>query len=1021
MPDFPPESSQSAGRVPATRIVLRALVVLGAVLAVLVVVALTLYANRRAVARHLAEGWLERRGIAAEVLVERLELDGFTGRIRLGRNEDPDLAIERIDARYRVSPPWSSSGFAVALDELRLLRPVLRASWQEGRFSLGSLDPLLEEFTTTESAAPPSRLTVLVQQGELLLDAGQGRLQLLADAKLVDGRLMRLAARLPVARVAADDLQAQDLRGALNLNTTGERVAFHIEATAGRVSSAQALGEGARLTLRGELPYPDLASPGAEGALMLRADLRMSGLQARDGELREVASHLAFDGEVAGTPAELQVSGEGNVQLTAAAATQPLLAAQDLLLTLGDARFGLFRDGQRMVWSLKSGATMETAQLHSGEISLQKLRAAASLDITDSGTGGLPRIAADASLQVAQGAWPLLGAPAMDDAPALAGMKRALQSFAVRVPAVQLRNDSAGMRIELASPARVVPANGGALAFMPLARPVYQAAPGQQPSGAVRLVATPGRGLPQANISVPDWRLTADGFAAELDAQATVDMEPAQGLQLRTRGLLAQSSGRLTYTARDCVAASVQRLELGENDLEALAGTLCPDGAPLLVWMNDSWKVQGAFNAVSAAAPSVAVQASALQGQVKAEGLPRDTTVELALASGQIADTMHPARFNPLTVSGSAALAGERWGGAVDLALPGYKLGELTLAHNSADGSGGVRIEVPEVKFSEAGLQPAQLSPLAASYMQSPASGSIHFHGRIDWSGEASTSSGLLSIPGMDFTSPAGAVKGLQGQVEFTSLLPLVTAPAQSLMVDQLVAATEVTGLNVVFALDAASLRVAEGEVSAGGGRIRAVPFALPLDLSQPFNGTIVLESVNLGKVLADAGLGERVALEAVVSGRLPFVWTPEQGLRVVGGVLSAVQPGRVTVHREVLTDVQSSGSTQAPPGMVEDLAYQAMENLAFDTLSAEVNSLDGGRMGVVFRIKGRHDPPQRQQLRVGLVELITRRFMERTLPLPSDTQIDLTLDTTLNLNQLLADLLAVNRARQGEPAAPGP
>ena len=96
------------------------------------------------------------------------------------------------------------------------------------------------------------------------------------------------------------------------------------------------------------------------------------------------------------------------------------------------------------------------------------------------------------------------------------------------------------------------------------------------------------------------------------------------------------------------------------------------------------------------------------------------------------------------------------------------------------------------------------------------------------------------------------------------------------------------------------------------------------------------------------------------------------------------------------------------------------MQNLAFDTLSAEVNSLPEGRIGVLFHIKGRHDPPQHQELRLSLSELISREFLKRPLPLPSDTGIDLTLETTLNLNQLVSDLIAANRARNGvAPLAP--
>ena len=105
-----------------------------------------------------------------------------------------------------------------------------------------------------------------------------------------------------------------------------------------------------------------------------------------------------------------------------------------------------------------------------------------------------------------------------------------------------------------------------------------------------------------------------------------------------------------------------------------------------------------------------------------------------------------------------------------------------------------------------------------------------------------------------------------------------------------------------------------------------------------------------------------------------------------------------------------------APVNAIQDFAYQAMENLAFEELTASVDSLEGGRLGVRFHVLGRHDPPQRQEIRLSWMDLIRRRFLDRTLPLPSDTRIDLTLDTTLNIDQLIADLQALNRARAGEP-----
>ena len=68
---------------------------------------------------------------------------------------------------------------------------------------------------------------------------------------------------------------------------------------------------------------------------------------------------------------------------------------------------------------------------------------------------------------------------------------------------------------------------------------------------------------------------------------------------------------------------------------------------------------------------------------------------------------------------------------------------------------------------------------------------------------------------------------------------------------------------------------------------------------------------------------------------------------------------------------------------------------------------------GARFRINGRHDPPEREQLRLTFMELIRRDFLNKKLNLPSDTPIDLTLDTTWNANQIISDLLEY--ARRGE------
>jgi hypothetical protein len=173
---------------------------------------------------------------------------------------------------------------------------------------------------------------------------------------------------------------------------------------------------------------------------------------------------------------------------------------------------------------------------------------------------------------------------------------------------------------------------------------------------------------------------------------------------------------------------------------------------------------------------------------------------------------------------------------------------------------------------------------------------------------------------------------------------------------------------------------------------------------------------------------GDKVKLDARLSGHVPFRVGPE-GIRVSGGKVAAVAPGRLSIQREALTGVTSTGgepvapgrpAEAAPPNAFSDFAYQAMENLAFDSLTAEINSLPEGRLGVLFHIKGEHDPPKRQVLKVGLSELLNRTFLDRPQPLPSGTKVDLTLDTSVNLDQLLGDFAGYEKLRSSAPVQAG-
>ncbi len=1033
----------------------RGRLIAGVGVSVLLVLTAMLYLNRRAATRQILIGWLEQQGIEADMQVERLELDGLVARVRIGDAADPDVIVERVEVDYALGAPWSKGGAGLTPTRIRLVRPVVRASVRDGRLSLGSLDPLVERFTGRPPRPDSRGPLILVERGTVRLDTDFGPASILGDVRIEDGKLVRLTARMPATAFKSGEAEAQGLQATVDLTTTGDRVELRFAAAADRASLAGFGGETARLTLTGNLPYPGLKARRGDGRARIDMRVEAARLSAGEASARDADGHLTFDGQMTGWIETFRIDGTGAADFRAVRIDSPGSSAATARLRLTAARTMVARDPRRLGWRLDGGAAMTAARVSGAgldgsgltltssrltvggrgaameaagpvvllaerlswnDLTLTGVRGATDFDLVSD--GGL-RVAATGALRSARGSWPLFGAPTGGDVPELVEMKRALSTFTVEVPAFQLATGHSGTRLTLERPAILRPANGGVLTVRPAATPIFAAARGQAGGGALSLTATRGQGLPEAAFSIPAWRLTPSGFSATLDGGAALDFGLARRITIQTRGELGSSDGRLTYVAARCAALTVERLELDESDVVDVAGDICPVARPLVSVADGRWRADGALRGLAASAPFLALDFRQAEGGFTATGGPGGMGLDLRLARTTVEDATTPLRFNPLTATGFARLSAEDWTGTFDLVRGGAALGRLTLVHEGSTGVGGLVIAAPSIVFVEGGLQPADLSPLAA-FVGSPASGSVAFDGRIDWRADAEgTSSGRLTIPGLDFTSPAGPVKGLRGTINFINLAPLTAAPGQHLFADRLESIAPLTDIQLTFGLDKAAVTVEGGDLAVAGGRIRVEPFAVPLDPDQPITGVIVLENVQLGQVIAGSGFGDKVSLDAVVSGRLPFTSDRVNGVRIAGGSLAAVQPGRLSIAREALSGLEAGGGGEAvSPNTVQDLAYQAMENLSFDILSAEVNSLDEGRIGVLFRIRGRHDPPELQELRIPMDEFISREFLNRPLALPSGTGIDLTLDTTLNLNQLIGDLLELNRARDGRPSA---
>ena len=986
--------TEAAPPAPARRLRL-ALVIASAVLAV---AALLLYAARRTIAREALTAWLNSKGVAASAEVQSIGLTGVTGSLTIGDPGHPDLTVEQAQIGYGLK------GLGLEVRSVRLVRPVLRAGLHEGKLTTGALDPLIEEFRKGPPRPNAAQPRIDVEDGLLLLRTDYGLVRLQADASLNDGRLEQLKARIAPTRLHGDrfDVSLGDV--GISAQTAGGRIELSADAPLTSFEAGQLAAGGARLRITAAGPYPDFKGRREDGAVVAHAELSGGRLAVGAQGLRNAVVSAALTGQASGWIDDLTIAGRAVADLRAAGADAAGGVAGPVQATASAEQLRWTRKGGDAVQAkLAASATLDS--FTQGELTLAKVVAAARGPVALSRRGLDLELASSA---LGHGAWTGFGAPTKEDSAEIAATKRAAAGFRFAAPAVTVRSAGGALRGQLVQPARLIPDRGGAVTLAP--------------AGAGWRLTAAGGGLPQVDASISRVALIPGGAIAAGRIKTALSIGPVEQAVFDASGVLRLDGGTASFTGDRCAQVSARRLNFGGNDVHNLVNRLCPAGGPLLTLAGGDWRILGRAEDTAAEVPFLQAKIAKGAGALDLASRRGELLANMTIAGAEVIDAAPQTRFRPAGLTGQAQLARGLWNASLHIRDgAGRPLATALLKHEVASGRGHVDIDTATLRFAPGGLQPAELSPIAAP-IGSPAEGEARFTGGFAWTLKTQTSSGVLEIPHLDFVSPAGKVSGLSGRVTFDSLAPaLVAAPGQTLQVASIASALgPITDAHLVFGLQPDALRVTGGQAAIGGGVIRLESLEVPLNPGQPIHGVLGLEGLQLHDLVESSPFGDKVDLTAKVSGRVPFTVQGEK-VRVEGGSLHAVEPGRLSIQRSALTGVEASGAVDAPgapPAVApeastdtfSDFAYQAMENLSFSTLSAEVDSRPDGRLAVLFHIIGKHDPPQHQEIRLTWADLIQKKFLNRKLPLPSGTGVDLTLDTTLNLDDLLSDYAEFRR-----------
>ena len=506
-----------------------------------------------------------------------------------------------------------------------------------------------------------------------------------------------------------------------------------------------------------------------------------------------------------------------------------------------------------------------------------------------------------------------------------------------------------------------------------------------------------GGGMPTVNFATTDLAWVGGRLTGVVVLDARFSYLMLHDAVLSAKGAFSLQGGRYAFAPTSCVPLSLAAFHPGRSDLaKNIRASFCSGGKPLLSGEGSQWQLSGSARDVSALLPLANAQLDGAEARLTFTGHGGAFEGNATIATARLSDQAQQARFRPLQGSGTVTVADGRWRGRL-LVTGGHKnaLGTVTFDHDMASGAGEAHIEAPHLVFTQKDLQPQDLSPLLGQLRQ--ADGTANFRGEVGWTAGTLTSSGTLSVGNLDFLSPLGRAHGLKTTLAFTSLVPFKTANNQHVTISRIDWTLPFDGVDLRFSSDTQVARIEALSSGWAEGHVALAPFTLNLAAPSNISGTASLSSIALDSLIAASNLGDKVKLNGKISGTIPFAAGP-QGIHITNGRIAADGPGRLSVDRSLWVQDNAALTGNA----VQDFAYQALENLAFEQMTADLNSVANGRLQIVFHVKGRSDPPKPQIAEVAIADILNGTELQKQIPLPSGTPIDLTLDTSLNFDELL-------------------
>ncbi len=962
-----------------------------ALLIIILVGFAVIWLTREQIAGNLIDEQTTANGIEAEYEIESIGPQQQVLRnLVIGDPAAPDLTVEKVvvDIAYTLGVP--------EIARIELTKPRLYGTFRDGTFSLGALDPLLLAESDEPAALPEFDVTIIDGRAQIDSDYGMIGIKLEGEGSLNDDFEGILAATGSKLGVQDCSVNTATLYG--DLTTSGGQPSFEgpvrlngVDCADGNIKSADTQ---VRFTLTQDFSSLD-GSINIESEEVLYAGLSLAELTANSdftygltGDSEDDAGGLTLQHELLG----IGIAGP-NVELAKLSLDGDLRASNGFERVDWSARF----DGEDAAIKLGQGGALSDARAAVSGTLLESLLGKFEEGLSRALKGG--RLAGDLTLRMNEGTNSLIipearlrsasgetvlalsrlsysssdgdqaGAQRLSgniltggpDIPRINGRMEQVGSgdLALRLTMAEYRQGADSMaipRMEVRQDQRGRVSFNGRLQ-----------AEGVIPGGSVRGLALPIEGtwssasglavgqrcteLSLTGLTYSELTLQGRKFAlCPANGGAMVRYDDAFNLSFATRDL--ELIGALSGTPASIAADRAVLSYPGPFELEGVEAVIGQPESALRLSIGDfqggiGETIGGTFAESAVTMDIIPLNLTDLNGNWSFE----DSVLRLSDSAFILTDRPDPEidpkpRFEPLSAQ-AASLTLEDNRIQVDAGLrhaaSGVLISNLSIGHDLSSGVGGADIDIPSLNFGDA-LQPADLTYLAKGTI-ALAEGTVQGSGRFDWSEDDVTSSGTFSTDNFDFATVFGPVRGVKGEIVFTDLINVTTAPSQVVEIASINTGIETLNGRIVYTLiDSETVRLEDGRWPLMGGEMVVQPTTIANGGRDGQNYVIELVGLDAAAFVAQAEL-TNLGVSGIFDGTLPVSFDALGNGSIKGGYLVSRPPGGNVSYIGELT--------YEDLGAMSNYVFQTLRSIDYSQMSVELNGNLAGEIITRFNIDG--------------------------------------------------------------------